>query len=261
MINQQILEIIAMTQDCREEHIYDGVFVDEHETHASIAALLAVGDVVAVTRESDGATFFRLSDKFKASDTYRRIEMRLKVEQDAPIGLPSVERAIAFVRQRGTATSSELHILLELPPDALVSQHLSDALLDGRLIKSGKHWTIGTGPAVEPVKAEPALDIPQFVPPQVDNVVPIAPRTARVKIPPKLDFSGFAEFVNSRERGATEITSTTSGTAPKIRCGLWSDGSVEVQRDGKTTALLFVEEMVCLAEFWGRVGNRVKEAS
>jgi hypothetical protein len=258
MIGQQILEIIAMTPDCREEHIYDGVHVDEHETQASVAALLAVGDIVASTRQ-DGLTLYRLSDRFKASDAYKRIEMLVNVERDAPVGLPSVERAIAFVKQRGTATSSELHFLLELLPQALVSHHLADALADGRLIKDGKHWTLGAGPAVE--GAKPALDVPQFVPPQTDNVVPIAPRTARVKIPPKLDFSGFAEMMNSREQGATEIAATTSGAEPKIRCGLWSDGSVEVQRNGKTTALLFVEEMVCLADFWDRVSTKVKEAS
>lgn len=257
MINQQILEIIASTPDCREEHIYDGVFVDEHETHASIAALLAVGDIVAVGAADD--TFYHLSDKFKASDRHKRIEMRLSVERDTPVGLPLIERAIEFVRRRGTVTGSELHVLLELLPGETPSERLADALKDGRLIKDGKHWTLGAGPAVEEPKPEP-LVVPQFVPPQVDNVVPISsPRTARVK-PAKLDFAGFADFMDSRSAGVSEVRSTTFPTSPTIRCGLWSDGAIEVQRDGKTTAVLFVEEMACLADFWGRIATNAREA-
>jgi hypothetical protein len=263
MIGQQILEIIAATPDCREEHIYDGVFVDEHETHASIAALLAVGDVVALTRE-DGLTLYHLSDKFKASDAYKRIEMRLNVERDTPVGLPSIERAIEFVRVRTKknreVTTSELHVLLELPPDALVSHHLADALADGRLIKDGKHWTIGAGTAVEEPK--PALAIPQFVQPQADNVVPISsPRMARTKEPAKLDFAAFADMVNERPEHVKEVLSLSSGAGPVIRCGLWSDGAVELQRDGQTRALLLPDEMACLADFWPRIATNAKEAS
>jgi hypothetical protein len=259
MTGRRILEIIAMTPNCRESHIYNGVHVDEHETHALIASLEAVGDVIASTRE-DGVTFYKLSGKFKASDAYKRIAMQVEVESRIVPGLPRVERAIEYVRAKGVATSSELHQVMELERDELASRYLADALQDGRLIKDGKYWTIGAGQQAAEPKAAPALSVPQFVPPQSENVFPIAPRTARAKIPTKLDFSGFADMLNRRMDGATEITATTSGTAPKIRCGLWSDGSVEVQRDGKTTALLFVEEMVCLADFWSRVSTKVKEA-
>jgi hypothetical protein len=146
MISHQILEIIAKTPDCREEHIYSGVFVDEHETHASLVALVAIGDIVASTRE-DGVTFYRFSEKFKASDAFRRLKMVQEVEHETPAGLPMVERAIAFVRQRQMqnrrATSSELHIVMELAPDALVSRYLADELERGVLAKDGKFWTLG----------------------------------------------------------------------------------------------------------------------
>jgi hypothetical protein len=32
---------------------------------------------------------------------------------------------------------------MDLPPDELPSEHLVDALEDGRLVKQGKFWTLG----------------------------------------------------------------------------------------------------------------------
>jgi hypothetical protein len=89
-------------------------------------------------------------------------------------------------------------------------------------------------------------------------VVSLAPqRTARVKPVDKLDFSAFADMVNSQvETGSAPARNP----APVIRCGLWSDGSVEIQRDGRTTAVLFVEEVACLADFWKRVSTNTQEA-
>jgi hypothetical protein len=180
-----------------------------------------------------------------------RLAMLAAIEGDITPGLPRVERAIAFVKTRGTATSSELHMVMELEPDELVSPHLASALADGRLIKDGKHWIPGVGPAKQ------EYVVPTFVPPQpVDNVVSLeSQRTGRVSEVPKLDFAGFADMVNS------QIDDTPACTAaPVIRCGLWSDGSVEVQRDGRTTAVLFVEEVAHLADFWKRVSANAKEA-
>lgn len=257
MIGQQILEIVAMTPDCREEHIYNCVYVDEHETHASIAALLAIGDIIGTG--AAGQTAYHLSDKFKASDAYRRIAMRVDIERAIVPGLPSVARAIEFVRSRGTATSSELHVLMELSPEQMVSHQLADALQDGRLIKDGKHWTIGVGPAEVKV---PAPTIPTFIPPQGDgNVVSINwPRTTKTGGPVKLSTAELLAMINRRSQDATEVASVSSGPAPVVRCSLWSDGAVEVQRDGKTTAVLFAEEMVYLADFWARVSTSAKEA-
>jgi hypothetical protein len=97
-------------------------------------------------------------------------------------------------------------------------------------------------------KPAPAAEIPA----PVDNVISLEPqRTARVMPVGKLDFSAFADMVNSQPE---------KGAAPAIRCGLWSDGSVEIQRDGQTTAVLFVEEVACLADFWKRVSANAKEA-
>jgi hypothetical protein len=185
----------------------------------------------------------------------QRQAMLAEVERDIAPGLPRVERAIAFVRTRGMATSSELHMVMELEPNELASDYLDSALAGGLLVKTGKYWVPGTVPVI--AADAPAYAIPTFVPPQpVDNVVSLEPqRTARVKPAEKVDFVGFADMVNSEADSAP-----TAKPAPVIRCGLWSDGSVEVQRDGKTSAVLFVEEVACLADFWKRVSNNTKEA-
>jgi hypothetical protein len=81
-------------------------------------------------------------------DNHARTDLEIEVERDITPGLGAVDRAIAFVRARGTATSSELHIVMDLPPDELPSEHLLDALEDGRLVKSGKFWTLGAAAMV-----------------------------------------------------------------------------------------------------------------
>jgi hypothetical protein len=81
-------------------------------------------------------------------DNHKLADMRIEVERDITPGLPAVDRAIAFVRTRGTVSSSELHAVMDLPPDELPSVHLADALEDGRLVKQGKFWTLGAAAMV-----------------------------------------------------------------------------------------------------------------
>jgi hypothetical protein len=186
-----------------------------------------------------------------------RLAMQADIERDITPGLPRVERAIAFVHTRGMATSSELHMVMELEQDQLPSDYLDGAVAAGLLAKFGKHWTPGIGPAVAPLVEAPGYCIPVFAPPPADNIVSLeSQRTARVKPVEKVDFAGFADMVNSEAESAPPVK-----PAPVIRCGLWSDGSVEVQRDGKTSAVLFVEEAACLADFWAKIKTSAKEAS
>jgi hypothetical protein len=78
---------------------------------------------------------------FKDSDA--REKLRIKVERDITPGLGAVDRAIAFIRTRGTATSSELHIVMELEPDELPSKHLAEAIADKRIVRVGWDWSLG----------------------------------------------------------------------------------------------------------------------
>jgi hypothetical protein len=91
-------------------------------------------------------------------DNHKLEDLRIDIERDITPGLPAIERAIAFVRTRGTVTSSELHMVMDLPADELPSEHLADALEDGRLVKSGKFWTLGAA-ALESVGLMDVLEV------------------------------------------------------------------------------------------------------
>lgn len=60
-----------------------------------------------------------------------------------------ITRAIELVTERGVVTGSQLHAHLRLDPDDHPSEILAEALADGRLIKEGKEWMLGVGPAQE----------------------------------------------------------------------------------------------------------------
>lgn len=91
-------------------------------------------------------------------DNQKRTKLLMDVERDITLGLPAVDRAIAFVRARGTVTSSELHAVMDLPDDELPSEHLADALEDGRLVKVGKYWTLGSA-AIAPVEMIEVVEV------------------------------------------------------------------------------------------------------
>lgn len=76
-------------------------------------------------------------------DNHAHKQLRIEVERDITPGLGAVDRAIAFVRTRGTATSSELHIVMELDPDELPSTHLAEAIADKRIVRVGWEWKLG----------------------------------------------------------------------------------------------------------------------
>jgi hypothetical protein len=76
-------------------------------------------------------------------DNPKFAELQIEVERDITPGLPAVQRAIEFVRTRGRATSTEVHIVLGLDPDELASVHLADELERGVLVKQGNEWTLG----------------------------------------------------------------------------------------------------------------------
>jgi hypothetical protein len=76
-------------------------------------------------------------------DNHKRADLQIEVERYITPGLPAVDRAIEYVRTRSKATSSELHIVMDLPDDEDPSMHLADAMEDERLVKAGKFWTLG----------------------------------------------------------------------------------------------------------------------
>lgn len=305
MNNERTLEVIASTPRCHVTQIVDKLGMEFEDLHASLAAMEAVGDIVVEESAGTDARLgkaYSLSDKFKASEAYKRIALKADAAGFAAPGVNRIERAIAFVRERGTATSSELHALMGLQSDEYASNALASAVRTKRLVKDGKNWTIGPGPGGGAALVTAEDDWEPAEPSKPVRTASAA-RVASFPTPaflPKAADAGSADTAISESQGdansiaagvmASVVASAMSATAPvparpvkpkaepevaeapaptepascsapAIRCGLWSDGHVEIQRDGQTKALLAVEEMVYLADFWSRIANSIKEAS
>jgi hypothetical protein len=72
-----------------------------------------------------------------------------------------------------------------------------------------------------------------------------------------------AKVVKSEPKAVAAPAPATSKTVkqPALRCGLWSDGTVELRRDDQTVVILSAQEATYLAEFWSRVSTIAKEAA
>lgn len=129
-----------------------------------------------------------------------------------------VSRGIAFITANGSATNDQLRTAMGLEPGAAVSNYLGRAVLDGRLARDGDNWVMGSGepPVVEGPKDEPGKPLQELKRTLADPVPPSAP---------------------SKPTG--------------YRCALWSDGQIEIQRDGATLASLPREVAEELARFVG----------
>lgn len=247
MNNEAILEQIALNPNCRAVQLADWLDIDLEDVQASLAALQAVGDVSATPGTSPAGSpcqLYDLTAKFHASD--KGVHLATKVgaarfRQSRP-GLSKVALAIEYVRERGVATSAELHALLALKPTEVASSYLNGALSDGRLVKDGKNWTAG---AIKPLAstAKPAAEEPVKVPVFVPRPVPLvsAQQPPAAKLAPGIDPS-------------------IPGANPTYRCALWSDGILEVQKDGETVAELPKAAGESLAAFLGRLAVETSTA-
>lgn len=251
MNNEAILEQIALNPNCRAVQLADWLDLDLEDVQASLAALRAVGDVAATPGTSPAGSpcqLYDLTAKFQASDKGAHLATKVsaaKFRQGRP-GLSKVALAIEYVRERGVATSSELHALLALKPTEVASSYLAGALSDGRLVKDGKNWTAGaikpvasTAKSIPPAADAKPVEVPVFTAPPASKPAP-TPEPAPKPAP-------------GVEPGKPSMGST-------YRCALWSDGILEVQKDGETVVEMPKAAGESLAAFLGRLADE-REAS
>jgi hypothetical protein len=270
MNDLQIFEQVAREQGkLRVVQLADRMNVELEDARARLLGLVAVGDLV----EADGfapnglaTKTYGFSETFKRSDLHATVMRKVEAATFGDPGMTKVDRAIAFVREKGTATSAELHALLGLGARESASNYLASPLRDGRLVKDGKTWTLGTGKAIAPPASEvlrkssfnrtiakkgPVAQFPKTAQPD-DAPVPADPGIVEVK-PAGL-------HVNLDERDTITVNGSVAvdgrgdmNPLPAFRAGLWSDGVLELQRDGKTIAKLQQSEGEQLAEFMQRM--------
>lgn len=292
MNHEPILEALAAKPGMRSVDLADKLDRDTVEVEGALLALMKIGHVAS--SESTAANgmltlVYNLTDAFLASDEAASLRAKALVAGFRVPGwetMTKIDRAIAFVRARGTATNAELHIVLGLAPDEYASASLSAATRTNRLIRDGKNWKLGAGPGAQeaPAPSSPATDASaiaeqratvieqmkksarelsaataetaaaavveeaaqyattgKWSPPPTEATVP-----APVVVGARADARA-AVFGNQLTQGLAsdpvEPPAPDVETDVTTRYGIWSDGTFEVQRNGRTALVLTDAEL------------------
>lgn len=146
--DQAIIERIAQNPKCRAVQLSDWLDVPVDDVQGQLAALIAVGDVSGTQGTAPSGTpcqVYELTTAFRESD--RGLIVLAKAEitafREAHPTLGNTALAVAFVQKRGSATSTELGVLLNLGADEYPSTVLASAVTNGKLVRDGKSWTLG----------------------------------------------------------------------------------------------------------------------
>lgn len=290
MNDTAIFEHIAQNRNCRAVQLADRLDRPLEDVQAALAGLIAVGDVIATPGISPAGSpcqLYDLTEAFKASAAYEPILAKTLAAQFAVFrpDLGKTDRAVAFVRERGMATSAELHAVLRLAPDEYASTYLKSSLNAGRLVKDGKTWTLGPkegGAAQEPAKAVRPAALPATFP-------TIAPTPAPAVAPAKPDPLKASTELQPVEQPALKIptftrestvTPTAAGKAgldepvaaakpcempcvaadprkpSRCRFALWSDGQIEIKIAGLPAVELSGAEVDELIRFVAKTNPR-----
>lgn len=317
MNDQAILEHLAQHPRSRAVQLADRADMPLDDVQAALVALVAVGDVVVsndIAPNNQPCNVYTLSDAFKESTRGLAVMAKadaIRFRKEHP-ALDDITLAVAFVRERQTATSAELHALLGLQPDQQASVFLSSALQDQLLAKDGKNWTLASrasfelrGDDVKPTAAPALSPAPSFAPQPVPRFLdaPVAPPTSTVlqtgtkvdraiaclkehgtvatgqlriaiglragqhpsnflasaladgRIVREGDFWTLGQGKNNEPQKPTAAPSSAPAPAPATaaatlyRYAIWSDGQVEIQRNGEQLAALPWEVAKQFAEF------------
>lgn len=149
----------------------------------------------------------------------------------APTDQPRVSKvqmAIDYLTIHHAATNDQLRAAMGLPEKAAPGAYLASALNSGRVMREGDQWKLGAG-RVAPTVYDSVEKVGNIivatrdatpVPARVVAAIAVAPALAQV--PGKL---------------------TAAKTPPVLRCALWSDGTLELQRNGELVARLAEDEI------------------
>jgi hypothetical protein len=134
-------------------------------------------------------------------------------EQHRTLGTAAL--AIAFIEQRGSATSAELSLLLDLGPDRYPSVELRSSVQGERLVCKDRVWTLGPRAVPETREQKPdALE---------SGVEPGKQEPKPVEAPRFLE--------NGAGQPLKDLKHALREPAPKpsrCRFAVWSDGEVEI---------------------------------
>lgn len=245
MNDQQIQVLMAKTPDIRAVQISDALDKPLTDVSQALRSLVEVGDVVASKGFSPNghpAQLYNLSDEFKKSKEYKSV-MAIVAAQQPPAAAPSpvaarpapapvatpvfipadqptssrAERGIAYITKHLRATQDDLRKAMGLSKAQYPAAFLSAAIRSGKLHKDGDIWKLGAAP--------------------LDSVVEV----------------GNIAVASTDSSPIPAAVVHAIAAAPVFRCGLWSDGMLELQRNGSTVAVLEQQEGEQLVGFVNRM--------
>lgn len=172
------------------------------------------------------------------------------------------ERAIACILEKGAVGDAELRMVMGIKSAEYPSTYLTKAVRAGRVIRDGMVWRPGKGEVVAPVPAKPVK------PPVVKAEATVLTPT---KVEPAQSVAADVLFAQEVPAPVTpvppvvavvapfKVAPAAQPAAPVFRCGLWSDGVLELQRDGRSLVELTRGEHEQLSDFMRRMLGTVAE--
>lgn len=195
---------------------------------AAAAEAAEAADVAALAK-AGAPSDVRTTSPSRHAKVPRGIQWREDGALPKPKATPRLtypDRAIAFIRANGGRADNEtLRVELGLGVGASPTSYLRIAVVGGRLARAGRDWILGPNADV-PSRHDPGKTKPRAL------VAPVA-----------------AELPAPTMAGADAEVSTGAAAPASFRCAKWSDGILELQRDGKTIAELAPAEQAVLASF------------
>lgn len=213
-----LTDLIKSRPEIRTVEIADIIDCDPELIEPALRPHIAAGDiqvlpVIAPNGRTVNGFIWR-----KPEAAQSQIEVPVFAAQTSPpAGTSKIDLAIRFIRSNGSATSAELRRVMDLGPGQTPIAYLGGALKDGRLRKHGVNYYLGDQ-KVDGAAAEPE------------------PKPSKARRP-----------AGRRSQFPPASAAAIPPQPPAFRCGSWSDGVLELQRDGQTLVLLTADEQQLLA--------------
>jgi len=240
---KSMLTLIARNPAIRTVEIADHIDCDVDQVQPLLQPMIDAGEILLIPVTAPNgrpANGFMFTEKGRKGELFRELSEERRVAQAAsmPAHAPAIpaapdqleqpvskiETAIRFIRAQGSAAASEIRDLLKLEKGQSPMAYLGNALRDGRLKVSNGIYTLGDGQPEKAAAPKPARQ-PKAAKPVPDSATePVVKRVSN------------------------------------FRCALWSDGKLELQRNGVTIASLTDEEQAIIMEFRRNVAAAVQGA-
>lgn len=256
-----ILVLIARNPSIRTVEIADRVDCDTDQVQPMLQPHIDAGQILVIPvtapngRQANG---FMFTEEARKGEEFRSLfeEGARAPAVAAPVasapapaapstpGISKIEVAIRYIRANGSASPQQLRELLKLEARQSPMAYLGGALKDGRLKLAGGQYLLGDGvPTAAPAR-KPAR----------------APAKPKVKLPAAVPAAPALAIPLFKDAALAAVYGESPAPASAFRCGIWSDGEIELQRGGVTIARLSAAEIaVITAQLAQKAGAEVRQ--